>query len=175
LRAAHSVERNRHAAYKINAVILLGTGWKLKDVKKALLLDDETLRSYVKKYQASGIAELRHHHYTGRQTNLDDKQLKRLCRKLDNNIYLTSSAIIEFVSDNFNVDYIVSGMRDLLHREGYTYKKPKLVPGNPDREAQEDFVYYHKKFMETKDNNVEFFLLMRFILNIFPSNSNIVI
>jgi len=42
LRTAHSAERNRNAAYKINAVILLGTGWKLKDVKKALLLDDET-------------------------------------------------------------------------------------------------------------------------------------
>lgn len=155
LRAAHSAERSRNAAYKINAVILLGTGWKLKNVKKALLLDDETLRSYVKKYQTGGIAELLHHNYTGRQTNLDDKQLKLLCQELDNNIYLTSSAIIEFVSDHFNVDYTVSGMRDLLHREGYTYKKPKLVPGNPDREAQEDFVYYYKKFMETKDNNVE--------------------
>jgi len=52
LRTAHSAERNRNAAYKINAVILLGTGWKLKDVKQALLLDDETLRSYVEKYQA---------------------------------------------------------------------------------------------------------------------------
>ena len=48
LRLAHRAERNRNAAYKINAVILLGTGWKLKAVKEALLLDDETLRSYVK-------------------------------------------------------------------------------------------------------------------------------
>jgi len=55
LRAAHEAERNRNVAYKINAVIFLGTGWKLKDVKAALLLDDETLRSYIKKYQSSGI------------------------------------------------------------------------------------------------------------------------
>ncbi len=40
LRAAHRAERNRQAAYKINAVILLGTGWTLKHVKKALLLDE---------------------------------------------------------------------------------------------------------------------------------------
>ena len=48
LRAAHSAERNRNAAYKINAVILLGTGWKLKNVKAALLLDDETLSPMLK-------------------------------------------------------------------------------------------------------------------------------
>ena len=51
LRAAHRAERHRQAAYKINAVILLGTGWKLKEVKEALLLDDETLRTYVERYQ----------------------------------------------------------------------------------------------------------------------------
>ncbi len=33
LRAAHRTERNRNAAYKINAIILLGTGWILKNVK----------------------------------------------------------------------------------------------------------------------------------------------
>jgi hypothetical protein len=27
LRAAHKLEKNKHAAYKINAVILLGSGW----------------------------------------------------------------------------------------------------------------------------------------------------
>ncbi len=46
-------------------------------------------------------------------------------------------------------------MRDLLHREGYSYKKPKLVPGNPDREAQEYFVHYYEEFMKTKGNDVE--------------------
>ncbi len=120
-----------------------------------MLLDDETLRSYVEKYKTGGITELLHHNYSGRQPNLDDKQLKLLHLALDNNIYLTTSAIIEFVFEQFNVNYSLSGMRDLLHREGYAYKKPKLVPGNPDREAQEDFVYYYEKFMETKDNNIE--------------------
>jgi len=42
LRTAHAAERNRNAAYKINAVILLGTGWTLKKVRDALLLDTET-------------------------------------------------------------------------------------------------------------------------------------
>jgi transposase len=155
LRIAHSAERNRNAAYKINAVILLGTGWKIKDVKKALLLDDETLRSYIEKYQAGGISELIKTNYSGRQVGLDNKQLKFLHTELDNNIYLTTSAIIEFVQKTFNVTYTMSGIRDLLHREGYAFKKPKLVPGDPDIDAQEDFVRCYDKFMETKNNSVE--------------------
>jgi len=81
--------------------------------------------------------------------------LKRVHLALDNKIYLTTHAIIEFVFDNFGVKYSPSSMRDLLQREGYTFKKPKLVPGNPDVEAQEEFVRYYDKFMETKETNVE--------------------
>ena len=159
LRVAHRAERNRHAAYKINAVILLGTGWKLKAVKNALLIDDETLRRYVEKYKSGGIPELLQTNYPGRQNTLDSKQLRIFHSELDNNIYLTTSKIIEFVAESFDVTYSPSGMRDLLHREGYTYKKPKLVPGKPDREAQEVFVRCYEKFMETKGDDVEVLFL----------------
>jgi len=72
-RAAHKAERSLRAAYKINAVILLGTGWKLKKVKEALLLDDETLRSYVEKYRKGGIQKLIFTNNKGAQSQLDKK------------------------------------------------------------------------------------------------------
>ncbi len=72
LRIAHRAERNRNAAYKINAIILLGTGWNLKQVKEALLIDDETLRSYVEKYKAGGISELVRINYQGRVCHLSE-------------------------------------------------------------------------------------------------------
>ena len=52
LRIAHREAKriNAVAAYKINAMILLGSGWTLKKVKDALLLDDETLRNYIASY-----------------------------------------------------------------------------------------------------------------------------
>ncbi len=46
LKAAHRASKNKSGAYKINAVILLGSGWTVKKVKDALLLDDETLSNY---------------------------------------------------------------------------------------------------------------------------------
>jgi transposase len=157
LREAHRAERNRNAnaAYKINAVILLGTGWTLKVVKEALLLDDETLRSYIEKYNAGGIEALIKTNYQGRNSYLNKKQQEQLCGELETKIYLTTTAIIDYVKDTFSIDYSISGMRDLLHRLGYEFKKPKLVPGTPDREAQEEFVEHYERYMEEKPRDVE--------------------
>ena len=63
LRIAHRAECNCTAAYKINAIILLGSGWNLDQVKEALLIDDETLRSYVEKYKTGGIKKLTETNY----------------------------------------------------------------------------------------------------------------
>ena len=38
-------ELSAKLAYRINAIILLDSGWNLASVSDALLLDDETLRS----------------------------------------------------------------------------------------------------------------------------------
>jgi hypothetical protein len=48
LRRTHKSEHYRRSADKIKSVVLLGTGWTLQEVKEALLLDEETLRNYVK-------------------------------------------------------------------------------------------------------------------------------
>lgn len=49
-------------------------------------------------------------------------------------------------------------MRNILHRLGYEYKKPKCVPGNPDLDAQEDFVEQYDTFMEKKTVDMKAFL-----------------
>ena len=74
--------------------------------------------------------------------------------ELDTNIYLTTAAVIDFTLSKFSISYSNSGMRDLLHRIGYEHKKPKLVPGNPDLEAQEIFIGQYESFMESKPNDV---------------------
>lgn len=88
LRAAYRAERSRRAAYKINAVILLGTGWKLKEVKEALLLDEETLRSYILKYKNKGVAGLLETRHQGRSCLLSEKGIIKDIHKLDISFYL---------------------------------------------------------------------------------------
>lgn len=75
--------------------------------------------------------------------------------ELNNNIHLQTGSVILFIKGNFGVCYSTSGMRDLLHRLGYVYKKPKRVPGNPDLEAQEIFSEQYEDFMLSKPEDIE--------------------
>ena len=63
--------------------------------------------------------------------------------------------MIDYVQNTFGIFYTPSGMRDLLHRLGYEYKKPKLVPGDPDIGAQEIFIEHYEAFMLEKPVDTE--------------------
>lgn len=155
LREAHKCQRYRHAAYKINAVILLGTGWTLEDVHNALLLDEGTLRRYVKQYQSGGLDSILDTNFQGRSCRLSNAETLQLKSELDSKIYLTTDQVIAYIQESFSQQYSRSGMRDLLHRLGYEHKKPKLVPGTPDRDAQEYFAECYEEFMASKSRNTE--------------------
>ena len=148
LRAIHKAAKNKADAYRINSVILLGSGWSLEEVVDALFLDDETLRNYVKNYKIGGLEKLLEYHYKGGWQKLSIAQLNILSEELDKNIYLTTQSICAYVKNTFKVEYTLSGMAAVLHRLGYSYKKPKLVPGKPDIDMQEHFLKKYVYFME---------------------------
>jgi transposase len=155
LKRAHRSEHYKRSAYKINVVILLGSGWTLEEVKDALLLDEETLRSYVNKYREDGLPALLKVDFKGSEPQLSVAEVEQLCNTLNTQIFLTTQSVIDYVKKKFGIVYSQSGMRDLLHRLGYEYKKPKLVPGNPDHDAQELFAQQYEEFMLNKADNEE--------------------
>ena len=57
LRAAHRGSRDKRSAYRLNAVILLGSDWAPKQVAESLLIDERTLRSYAKRYRKGGARQ----------------------------------------------------------------------------------------------------------------------
>jgi transposase len=44
------------------------------------------------------------------------------------NLYLSVKDVAAWVAAQFDILYSASGMTALLHRLGFVYKKPKLVP-----------------------------------------------
>lgn len=140
LKQAHRACKDKRAADRIKAIYLLGTGFSVEDVVKILMLDEETLRNYVKRYQTGGINALITDHYMGSFSKLSVVQLLELNVHLEQTTYLTVEAIIAYVDEAYDVLYSVSGMTDLLHRLKFTYKKSKLVPAKADKEKQEQFL-----------------------------------
>lgn len=159
LRKQHKIIKDKKAAYKINAVILLGTGWTIEQVASALLLDEETLRNYVSNYKAGGVEKLINTNYKGSTAFLSIEQIHQLQTELDSKVYLTNKSIIDFVQTTFGINYSISGMTALLHRLDYIYKKPKLIPTNLDIAVQEEFIKCYKEFMLSKANNEAIFFV----------------
>jgi transposase len=140
LKQAHRACKDKRAADRIKAVYSLGMGFSVEDVVSILMLDEETLRNYVKRYQAGGINALITDHYLGSFSKLSAIQLRELTAHLEHNTYLTVDAVLAHVKQTYDVLYSVSGMTNLLHRLKFTYKKSKLVPAKADKEKQEQFL-----------------------------------
>lgn len=122
-------------------------------MSNALLLDIETLRSYVQKFEEGGVKKLLQKNHHGKQSFLTHEQKLKLVAHLESNLYRTTFDVIMYVKKEFNILYSRSGMTNLLHELEFTYKKPKLIPSGIDFQAQEDFVACFEHFMRTKYEN----------------------
>lgn len=129
LKLLHKKQKERRAADKIKALVLLGTGWTLEAVSEALLLDTETLRSYVKKYREGKIDKALELNYKGSESRLSDEEKRELKIHLSEYTYLDIKSIIAHIKKKFKVDYKPSRMGEILKELGFVYKKPKLIPG----------------------------------------------
>jgi len=133
--------------------VLLAKGWSTLQVAEALLVDDETIRNYLKRYQSGGLKALLADNYKGFIGKLSDEEIKILDQHLQKECYYRVEDIVSFVNKEFEVQYTIRGMTDLLHRLEYSYKKPKVVPGKADREAQEEFIRSYKRLKAVKEES----------------------
>jgi transposase len=153
LKALHKTQRERRFADRVKAIILLGTGWTHTQVAEVLLVDETTVRNWHEKHQQGGADELLTLYYEGKAPSLTIKQQEELAKHLDENTYLTSVAIRQYVKKKYGVIYSPTGMKDLLHRLGFSYKKPKHVPAKLDPEKQNEWLAEYRKLLKTKGKN----------------------
>jgi len=153
LRALHKKQRDRMKADRIKAIVLLGTGWSVTDVAQALLVDATTVRLWHEKYQLGGDKELLALHYQGKSPSLSVQQQEELVKHLDEKTYLTSNEIRHYIKNQYRVDYSPTGVKELLHRLHFVYKKPKHVPGKLDPVAQKAFIAKYRRLRRTKGKN----------------------
>jgi transposase len=156
LRAAHRVTRNKREADCIKAVLALATGCSAEDVAEILQVEPNTVRNHFKRYRQGGIDALRNlgAGVGGSTCALDAQQLASLDTHLQENVYLSAKDIAHWVEETFGVSYTESGMTAVLHRLGYVYKKPKVVPGKGEAQAQREFLANDdKKINQNKGEN----------------------
>jgi len=131
---------HRRRFIKATVLLMLHRGLSMEDVQMSLTLDDNTVRRYVKAFQEKGLKRYMEdgfHPYSGKLT---DEQEHALASHLDEFLYLDAQAVCDYVLKTFGVKYSISGMRDLLHRIGFVYKKTKAVPSKAEEKEQRAFL-----------------------------------
>ena len=117
---------------------------------EVLQVDANTVRNQFSRYRDGGLQALVHVAYRGSACELSAAELTRLDAHLEKHLYQTAKAVAPWVEEQFGVSYTESGMTALLHRLGYVYKKPKVVPGKASPEAQKAFLEEYEKLKKTK-------------------------
>jgi len=115
---------------------MLNQGLNALQVAEYLLLDEKTVRKFKKRYLEDGVDSLCDDFYEGRQSSLTVEQEDQLVEEVQRKIYPTTSAIRTYIKSSFNIDFSISGVNYLLHRLGFSYKKPQAIPGKANAKAQ---------------------------------------
>ena len=134
------LEKNRKYADRIRVILLLDRGKSTNKITEYLFLNEGTVRNYEKRYKEGGLEGLIIDNHIGRSAYLSQEEQRKLVLELESKIYPTTKAIISYVKKEFGVVYTVGGMTSLLHQLGFSYKKPKGVPGKAKAEEQKAFV-----------------------------------
>ena len=148
------LEKNRKYADRIRVILLLNKGKSAIKISEYLFLDEGTVRNYKNRYKQGSLKELLNDDHTGRSSYLSPKEQKELIVELESKVYPTTKSIISYVKEEFGVVYKIGGMTSLLHKLGFSYKKPKGVPGKAKRKEQEAFL---EEYNEVKDKGLVYF------------------
>lgn len=149
LKQAHKQVREKKLADRIKAILYLHYGLTYPEIAKLLLFDEVTIHRYVEKFQKQGIEGLLEFHYSGGRTKLILVQEQELKSYLQENTQRTAKEVADHITKQYKVTFSVIGTTKLLHRLGFTYKKPKVIPGKADVIKQEQFL---QTYQEIKTN-----------------------
>jgi transposase len=153
LEKLHRSLRDKHQADRVKAVIALSKGWSAAQVAEILLFDEKTSRHHFERYQQGGLAALLDDNYSGAEPKLNAHQMSELEGYLEEYILPDAKSVIAHIDKLYGVRYSVSGVTDLLHRLGFSYKKPTHVPGKQDPVKQQAFVRQYDRIKACKGEN----------------------
>jgi len=91
--------------------------------------------------------------YSGAEPKLDANQMSELEGHLEEYILPDAKSVIAHIDKLYGIRYSVSGVTDLLHRLGFSYKKPTHVPGKQDPVKQQAFVRQYYRINARKGEN----------------------
>ncbi|WP_340619667.1 IS630 family transposase [Xenorhabdus siamensis] len=141
LELMHDTTRDGRVRDRIKAVLLASEGWTAQMIAQALRIHESTVSRHLKDYFSQ---EKLAPENGGSESHLSARQTAELVDYLTVNLMHTTAHIVAYVQARWQVSFTVAGMTKWLHRQGFSYKKPKGVPHKFDADKQQQFIEaYH--------------------------------
>lgn len=139
----HKSERDKRVADRIKSVLLYDEGWTFSQIGKALFISEDTAARHVHEYEDKKKLKPE---YKGSKPLLNAEQSQLLSEHLQDVIYVKIKDIQAYIRERWSVEISITSLHVWLKKNGFSYKKPKLVPkGNPD--LQKEFVKFYETLM----------------------------
>jgi transposase len=138
VRRYKNMKVNGHERQRYHALILLSQGYSQCQVAEILLVDEDTVRRWVRQYQEQGLGGLRNHEQWGGehgQRELSPEQVDELKRVLSTEAMAgtkvgsgwTNKAVRALITERWGVRYSKSGMRPLFAHLGWSYQRGRKL------------------------------------------------
>lgn len=138
-------------AIRVRVILALDRGYTIKEVADILLLDEDTVSKWRKKYEKRQFfSDWLEEYHAGYNGKLTQEQIKEIEEFVEKHTVTDSREVIKLIKEKFNKAYTITGVTKLLHRLGFVYKQVVLVPGKLDVQKQEAWLKEYKSLEEDK-------------------------
>ena len=137
LELRHQACDHRKEGDRIKAILLRSEGWTVPQISQALRLHQSTIIKHIQEYKTNGKLKSEQ---GGSESHLTEEQTQELIAHLEENTYAHNHQIVLYIKERFGVTYTVAGLHKWLHRNEFSYKKPKGLPHKADAQLQEQFI-----------------------------------
>ena len=145
LKAQHKKERDKRICDRIKAVLLYNKDWTPAAIAEALLLSDDAIRGHIDEYKESKKLKPIS---GGSEEKLSTEKAAELEFHLKTHTYLYVKDIIAHVKITYDIEYSFAGILNWLHKHGFSYKKPSIVPGKANQQLQKNWIAEYEKLKQ---------------------------
>jgi len=147
LERQHKLCKDVKKCYRINAVLLRSEGWTVPMIAQALRIHESTVIRHLEDYKEGKLTI----ESGGSNSFLDAIQTEELISYLELYTCQSTPEIINHIKEKYGITYTIPGINKWLHRNSFSYKKPKGYPRKASKEQQEKFIEFYDELKKTKN------------------------
>lgn len=159
LKIIQKTSKEKHHYVKVTVILMLDEGFSPLEIAKSLGLSDDTIYRYQKQFVGFPLDEYLKNNHSGRECFLTTVELEQLKQELEATLHRTTASVQQFILQTFHKNYTTDGIRKLLKRLNYSYKKTKQIPSKANPEKQELWIQDFEKLNSEKKEHEEIMFL----------------